>query len=207
MFGKRSKGREKAMGYELEGRMQEVCSCRTFCPCWAGLDPDGGTCDFEWIFHFDRGQINGVDVAGLNMGFLGHLPGNVFDGNVRLHVLVDDRADEAQQEALLAAFTGKVGGPLANLAGLVGEVTGVDRASIEFDVNKGSGRFRAGDRFEGEVEALRSMSGVPTTINDATLAPVLGSPAYPGTVLRHRLDGRDASAGSATQSEFHYVTA
>jgi hypothetical protein len=41
-----------------------------------GPDPDGGSCDFNWVFHFDRGQIGGVEVAGLNLGFLGNLPGN-----------------------------------------------------------------------------------------------------------------------------------
>jgi hypothetical protein len=207
LFGKKKNGEEKEMGYDLEGRMQEICTCKTLCPCWVGVDPDGGKCDFEWIFHFDRGQINGVDVAGINMGFHGHLPGNIFDGNVRLAVIVDDRASEAQQEALLAAFTGKVGGPLADLAGLVGEVTGVDRAPIEFDVNKGSGRFRAGDAFEGEVEGYRSLNGTPTTLNDAAVAPVLGSPAYPAKVLRYQMFGKEVTPGGATQSEFHYVTA
>jgi hypothetical protein len=199
------------MGYELDGRMQEVCSCATYCPCWAGLDPDGGTCGFAWVFHFDRGQINGTDVTGLNMGFLGHLPGNVFNGNVRLLVLVDERSSDAQQEALLAAFTGQVGGPLADLAGLVGEVVGVERAEIEFDVTKGSGRFRAGDQFGGEVEAYRSPTGAPTTLNDTALAPVLGSPAYPGRVLRYQVTdpdhGLEFTPGGATQTEFHYVTA
>lgn len=199
------------MGYDLTGRMQEICSCTTYCPCWAGLDPDGGTCDFAWIFHFDSGQINGTDVAGMNMGFLGHLPGNVFHGNVRLLVLVDERTSDTQQEALLAAFTGQVGGPLADLAGLIGEVVGVERTSIEFDGAKGSGRFRAGNQFEGEVEAYRSPTGAPTTLNDTALAPVLGSPAYPGRVVRSHVPatghGMEFTPGGATQSEFHYVTA
>jgi hypothetical protein len=199
------------MGYDIEGRMQEICTCQTFCPCWAGLDPDGGKCDFSWIFHFDRGHVNGVDIAGLNLGFLGHLPGNVFDGNVRLQVLVDDHSSEEQQGALLAAFTGEVGGPLADLAGLIGEVVGVERAPIEFDVNKGSGRFRAGKLFEGEVEGYRSLTGAPTTLNDSTVAPVLGSPAYPGKVLRYQVTdeqhGMEFTPGGATQTEFHYVTA
>ena len=33
------------MGYQLQGRLLEVCSCNTLCPCWVGDDPDGGTCD------------------------------------------------------------------------------------------------------------------------------------------------------------------
>jgi hypothetical protein len=211
IFARKPKREENTVGYELEGRMQEICSCKTFCPCWAGLDPDGGTCGFSFVFHFDRGHINGVEVAGINMAFLGHLPGNIFDGGIRVKVLVDERATDAQQEQLLAAFTGKVGGPLADLAGLIGEIVAVEPAPIEFDVDKGSGRFRAGDLFEGEVEGYRSMNGTPTTLNDATVGPVLGSPAYPGKIVRYQVrddqHGLQFTAGGATQTEFHYVTA
>ncbi len=199
------------MGYDLEGRMQEICTCQTYCPCWSGLDPDGGTCDFSWVFHFDRGHVGGVDVAGLNLGFIGHLPGNVFDGNVKLLVLVDERAADAQQDALLTAFTGKEGGALADLAALIGEVVGVQRAAIEFDVAKGSGRFRVGALFEGEVEGFRSLAGNPTMLSDAVVAPVLGSPAYPGKVVRYQMGeadhGMQFTGRQSTQSEFHYVMA
>jgi hypothetical protein len=80
-------------------------------------------------------------------------------------------ATSAQQEALLAAFTGKEGGPLADLAGLVGEVVAVDRASIEFDVNEGSGTFRVGGRWEGEVQGQRSGNRNPTKVVDSALSP------------------------------------
>lgn len=33
---------EMAMGYELTGRMAEVCSCKSLCPCSVGEDPDSG---------------------------------------------------------------------------------------------------------------------------------------------------------------------
>lgn len=197
------------MGYDLEGRMTEICTCKTVCPCWGALDPDGGTCDFSWLFHIDRGHIGGVEVAGLNMGFLGHLPGNPMAGNVRLLVIVDDAATNAQQEALLAAFTGKEGGPLADLAGLVGEVVAVERAAIEFDVNEGSGTFRVEGWFEAEVQGQRSGNGNPTKLVDAALSPVLGTPAYPGSPVRFQLSAAEHGfafpARSSTQSEFHHV--
>jgi hypothetical protein len=210
LFGRPRNGKEKVMGYDLEGRMQEICSCKTLCPCWTGLDPDGGTCGFSHLFHFDRGQINGVEVAGLNIGVLGYLPGNFFDGNIRAKVLVDERATEAQEEQLLAAFTGQVGGPLADLAGLVGEVVGVERVPMKFDVDQGSGRFRAGDQFEGEVEGYRSLNGAPTRLVDPAVGPVLGSPAYPGKVVSYQVrddeHGLEFTPGGATQTEFHYIT-
>lgn len=199
------------MGYELEGRMAEVCTCATFCPCWGALDPDGGSCDFSWVFHFDRGHIGGVEVAGLNMAFLGNLPGNPMNGDVRLLVVVDDKASDTQQQALLAAFTGQQGGPLADLAGLVGEVVAVERATIEFDVDKGSGTFRVRGLVDGQVQGLQSGDGTPTTMHDTALSPVLGSPVYPGNAVRFELTaaghGYDFPGRSASQTEFHYVVA
>jgi hypothetical protein len=199
------------MGYDLEGRMAEVCSCTVYCPCWGGSDPDGGVCDFSWVFHVDRGRVGGVDVGGLNMAFIGHLPGNPMDGDVRLLVIVDDAATDEQQEALLAAFTGQAGGPLADLAGLVGEVVGVERAPIEFDIREGSGSFRVAGRFEGEVRGQRSPNGNPTMLVDTALSPVLGSPVYPGEPVRYRMTaaehGFDVQGRNSSQTEFHYVVA
>jgi hypothetical protein len=189
--------------------MAEVCTCMTYCPCTAGLEPDGGICEFNWVFHIDRGTINGVDVGGLNLGFIGRLDGSPVDGTVRAAVFVDDTADDAQHDALLAAWTGQAGGPLADLAALVGEVVAVERVSIDFDVTQGSGSFRTGDVAKAEIAALRGASGNPTTLTDFALAGVLGSPAYPGLPTAFRLEaaqyGFDFSPNSSEQFEFHYV--
>ena len=167
------------MGYELEGRMAEVCTCETFCPCVAGLDPDGQVCEFSWVFHFDRGTVDGTDVADLNLGIVGRLDGGVSDGTVRAAIYVDERSSDEQQAAIMAAFTGQLGGPLADLASLIGEVVTTERVQIEYDVDKGSGSFRTGDVVRGRIEAHRNPEGLPTTMTDFALAP-LGSKLYAG---------------------------
>ena len=116
---------ENTVGYELEGRMQEICSCKTFCPVLGR--PRSGRRDVRLrasLFHFDRGHINGVEVAGINMAFLGHLPGNIFDGGIRVKVLVNNAPRTPSRSSCWRPFTGKVGGQeLADLAGLIGEIT------------------------------------------------------------------------------------
>ena len=130
------------MAYHLEGRLLEVCDCRVLCPCWIGEDPDNGTCDSAMAYHFDAGQIDGVDVTGRTIAFVCHIPGNVLQGNFRVAVYVDSGASDTQQEALLKAYTGQLGGPIADIAKLVGEVVSVERAPITFDVNEGRGTLR-----------------------------------------------------------------
>src|SRR5689334_7662036 len=169
------------VGYDLEGRMAEVCSCKTYCPCTAGLEPDGGACDFNWVFHFDRGTIGDVDVSGLNIGVIGRLEGPPGPGRARVLMLMDDMASDAQEQALTNVFSGQAGGPIADLASLIGELVGIERVPIEFDVKEGSGRYSAGGFFKAEIEAHREPFGRPTRMTDFALSPVLGSVVYPGT--------------------------
>ena len=113
------------MAYELEGRLLEVCTCKVICPCWVGEDPDGGTCEGVLAWHIDEGTINGLDVSGLTLALLAHIPGNILKGNWRAVVFVDDKATSEQEDALLKVWTGELGGPVADLAQLVGEVVAV----------------------------------------------------------------------------------
>jgi hypothetical protein len=62
------------MAYELEGRLLEVCTCNVLCPCWVGEDPDGGTCDGVLAWHVDNGTVNDLDVSGLTLALLVHIP-------------------------------------------------------------------------------------------------------------------------------------
>ena len=110
------------MAYQLEGSLLEVCTCNILCPCWVGEDPDGGKCDGVLSWHFDKGTVNGTDVSGRTFTILTHIPGNILEGNWKIVVYVDDGATDEQQQALLDVWTGKLGGPVADLAQLVGEV-------------------------------------------------------------------------------------
>jgi hypothetical protein len=77
----------------------------------------------QWSATTSTGAIRGVDVSGLSLLSVAHIPGNVLAGNWEVVVLVDDRAADDQREAILAAFTGELGGPLADLAELTGTVS------------------------------------------------------------------------------------
>jgi hypothetical protein len=199
------------MAYAFEGKMLEVCSCKVICPCWAGQDPDGGTCEGVLAYHIDRGTIDGVDVTGLNYAILLHLPGNVLQGNWRIVVYVDARATEAQYEALLKALTGKLGGPLADIAQLVGEVAGVERAAITFDLEHGSGHLQVGPAIAATMEALRGATGQPMTMHDTVFTTIPGSPMYVGKAPTFRAQvsqygfSIDLQGHSSVQGAFRFA--
>ena len=47
---------------------------------------------------------------------------DVVGGGWKAAIYVDDRASQVQQDALLKVFTGQLGGDVANLAALIGDV-------------------------------------------------------------------------------------
>ena len=46
------------MAYQLDGRMLEVCSCETICPCSVAEKPDGGICEVRVAWHIAVSYIH-----------------------------------------------------------------------------------------------------------------------------------------------------
>jgi hypothetical protein len=174
--------------YSLKGTLLEACSCGVLCPCWIGEDPDGGECYAVVGYHFDTGQIRGVDVSDLSLLTVAHIPGNVLAGDWEVVVLVDDRATDEQREAILAAFTGELGGPLADLAELIGTVKGVESAPIRHAIAGGVGSLEVPGMLEAEMEPYRGPDGSVTTLRESIFSTVPGSPAWVAKAAKNRVD-------------------
>ena len=165
--------------YSLEGSLIEACSCNVNCPCWIGEDPDLGSCYAIIAYGIERGQIRDLDVSGLNLVLTCNIPGNVLAGNWQIAAFVDERGTEEQRNALLEAFTGKLGGPLGDLwEALIGEVKGVEVAPISHQVEGGAGRLSIPGLVETEMEPYRGPDGSITTLQNSVFSTVPGSPAW-----------------------------
>jgi hypothetical protein len=175
-------------GYQLEGTLLEVCSCETLCPCWIGEDPDNGTCDTVVAYNLDRGTIGGVDVSGLSLVNVGHIPGNVLAGNWRVAMYISEEATDEQMNAILDAFGGKLGGPLADLAQLIGEVVAVERAPITHTIEDGAGTLMVGDKVDCAMAPYRGPDGSVTTLNNSIFSTVPGAPAYVAKATHERIN-------------------
>ena len=167
------------MAYDIQGKLLEVCTCNVLCPCWIGENPDNGTCDSALAWQVESGEIEGVDVSGLTLALSVHIPGNVLTPKSwKAAVIVDDRASEAQEQALLKVFTGQLGGGIADLAGLIGEVVSVERAPITFTVDGGKGRLTVGDIADLELTPYTGATGKTTTLSETVFSTIPGSPVY-----------------------------
>ena len=175
-------------GYQLEGTLLEVCSCETLCPCWIGEDPDYGTCQAVVAYNLTQGRIRGVDVSGLTFVNVAFIPGNILEGNIRSAFYVDDRASQEQMDAMVDAFTGKLGGPLADLADLVSEVVAIERAPMEHAIVDGAGALKVGDKVDCSMHPYRGPDGSVTTLNNSIFSTVPGSPAYVAKADHQKID-------------------
>jgi hypothetical protein len=200
------------VSYNIEGTILEVCNCDILCPCWVGEDPDNGTCDAAMAYHIEKGTINGVDVSGRTLGMLAHLPGNVLHGNWKIALLVDDKASEEQAKAIVDAFSGQLGGPLADQAQMIGEVVTVDRAPITYEIQEGKGALIIGDMVEAEMEPYRGPSGQVTTLNESIFSTIPGSPAwvakastYKRNSSKYGLKDMDLQGHNAIQGTFRFA--
>jgi hypothetical protein len=178
-----------ASGYQFQGTLLEACNCDVLCPCWIGEDPDNGSCKSVVAYHFDSGTIRGVDVSGLTLANVVFIPGNVLAGNWKAVLLVDERANDEQLAAIVDAFSGKLGGPLADLAQLIGEVLEVVRVPISHEVEEGRGTLSVGDgTVVAAMEPYRGPDGSITTLQNSIFSTVPGSPAYVGVADSQKID-------------------
>jgi hypothetical protein len=144
------------MAWSLKGSYVETCSCELMCPCNLSFD-HGATYDFCRVtlaFAIREGEVDGTDIGGLNVALIADTPKVMTEGNWRLGVFVDERASEEQGEKLAQVFSGQVGGPMAGLAPLVGEMLGVERARIDVEDDGLRHSVRVGDVIDFEIEDI-----------------------------------------------------
>jgi hypothetical protein len=142
------------MAWNLTGSYVETCSCELMCPCNLSLD-HGATYDFCRVtlaFNIRAGEVEGTDVSGRGVVLIADTPKVMTQGNWRLGVYVDDQASDEQFDKLVKVFGGQLGGPMGALAPLVGEVVGVERASIEFGDDGLRHSVRVGDSIDFEIQ-------------------------------------------------------
>ena len=142
------------MAWNLTGSYVETCSCELMCPCNLSL-AHGATYDFCRVvlaFAIRAGDVEGTDIAGRRVVIIADTPKVMTDGNWRLGVYVDQDATDEQLDKLVKVFGGQLGGPMAGLAPLVGEMLGVERAAIEISDDGLQHSVRVADTIDFVVE-------------------------------------------------------
>jgi hypothetical protein len=154
------------MAWKLDGTYFENCNCDWVCPCTVtsfASPATGDRCQVILNYHVQRGQIDGTDVSGRSVSIVADSPKRMLDGGWRVGVIIDDKASKEQADKLTGVFAGQMGGPMANIAPLIGEILGVERLPIEYVDDGKRHRIRIGGSIAIEVEDYAAAEGGETT--------------------------------------------
>ena len=118
------------------------CNCDANCGCQFNLPSTHGFCQFVEGGHLVAGHYEDIPLAGLNWAFMIIWPGEIAEGNGRQLIVIDERANDDQRDALIKIVSGEVGAPGSNhfsvFASTCSEVLEPITASIELTVNIGA---------------------------------------------------------------------
>ena len=178
-------------GWRIRGEYMETCNCSFLCPCIGSnlaARPTEGDCKAAIAMRIDEGEKDGVQLGGLAFIVLMHAPGPMADGNIKVGLIVDENADDAQTAAIGEIASGAAGGPMAALGSLGRRIRRSRKEADCFEIDGLNRTVKAGELID------QSLAGVPSV-------PRQGEPIYLDNTL-HPVSSKLALA-KAINSRFH----
>ena len=93
--------------WTMRGDSYGNCNCDYGCPCQFNAPSTHGRCEGVECAHISEGHFGAVRLDGLNWVMIYSWPGEISDGNGRLQLIIDERADEDQREGLRRILHGE----------------------------------------------------------------------------------------------------
>jgi hypothetical protein len=125
--------------WEIKGRELVNCTCEYGCNCQFNALPDKGHCHAVAGIQIDQGHHGSTKLDGLRLAAIFKWPGAIHEGNGEAIAFVDERASDAQREALLKIMTGQDTAPFATMfavfASTVTKMHDPVFVPIDFDVD------------------------------------------------------------------------
>ena len=145
--------------WEIKATEYANCNCSYGCPCQFNALPTHGDCQYVAAFQIEQGRFGGVKLDGLRAVTMGMWPGPIHEGRGTMRVVIDQRADAQQREALGKILTGQETEDMATMWWVFGAMsptklpTVYAKIELEVDVDKRTARL--------EVPGVASSKGEP----------------------------------------------
>ncbi len=97
----------RQIDWYVEGIEFGVCNCVYACPCQFEALPTHGHCRGFEVVRIDKGRFGEVPLDGLLVAMVYAWPGPVFEGKGEMQVIIDERANPRQREALIKILHGE----------------------------------------------------------------------------------------------------
>lgn len=179
-----------AVEWRIKGTELANCNCAYGCPCQFNALPTHGHCHAAVGFEIAEGHFGDVRLDGLRAVQMVSWPGPVHEGNGTMQLVIDERAEAAQRDALIKIMTGAETDEMATMW-WVYSVMAPNKLEplfrpIEYEVDIAArrGRFR--------------VPGIVETTGEPIRNPVTGAEHRARIDLPHSFEYRIAEMGSAT---------
>ena len=154
--------------WRMQGPEVTTCNCAWGCPCQFNALPTNGDCRAMVAMRIDDGHFGDVDLSGLGWVGMFAWPGAIHEGRGEAFVVVDERADEAQRNAILTILSGGETEPGATIFNVFATVIDTMHEPAFLPI-----RFEAD--IDGRVARVR-VDGIVDTAIEPIRNPVTGEP-------------------------------
>jgi len=178
--------------WEIEGRELVNCNCAYGCPCQFNALPTYGDCRAVVGYQINRGYYREVLLDGLRAALIASWPGAIHQGNGTMQVVIDERADGRQREALRKIIHGEDTKEMATHWWVFSAMSPNKLETLyrpidfEVDIEKRTGRM--------------SIPGIVEMLGEPIRNPVTGAEHRARIDLPHGFEYAIAEMGSASSS-------
>jgi hypothetical protein len=178
--------------WEIKARELANCNCAYGCPCQFNALPTHGNCRALIGYQIDAGHYGNVHLDGLRAALIASWPGPIHEGNGTMQVVVDERADSRQREALRKIIQGEDTEEMATMWWVYSAMspkkleTLYKRIDFDIDIDRRTGRM--------SIPGIAEMTGEPIR------NPVSGAEHRARIDLPHGFEYTVAEMGSASSS-------
>jgi hypothetical protein len=174
--------------WRIKGREFANCNCSYGCPCQFNAPPTHGNCRAAAGWQIDQGVHGSVKLDNIRAAGLYAWPGAVHQGHGTMQLIVDERANAAQREALVRILTGQDTADMATMWWVFAAMCSTKLEPL----------FRPIE-FEVDVDARRARLAVPGVVESSgepIRNPVTGVEHRARIDLPHGFEYRLAEIGS-----------
>ena len=148
--------------WEVKATEFANCNCSYGCPCQFNALPTHGDCKYVAAFQIEQGHFGGLKLDGLRAAAIGIWPGAIHEGNGTMQVVIDERADARQRDALAKILTGQETEDMATMWWVFGAMSPTKlppvyaKIELEVDVDKRAARLEVPGVVSSKGEPIRN---------------------------------------------------
>jgi hypothetical protein len=153
--------------WEIKGTEFVNCNCIYACPCQFNALPDKGFCEAVAAYQIHQGHFGNIQLDGLRAAAIYQWPGAVHEGNGSMQLIIDERANPSQRDALVKILSGEETEDMATVWWVFAAMS----------PNKHAPQFHP-IIFDVDVEARRARLDIPglvTSAGEPIVNPVTGA--------------------------------